>query len=195
MKKSIIYSCDVYFYYSNVSITFFPADEYLTYAFQHCHKQSINNKRLILLYLVPVKMLLGFVPKYHLLKKYNLLEFWDLIDAVKKGNLQSLELVMREQEGFLINAGIYLIVEKLKLIAYRNLFKKVYLVLKTHQIDIQCLLCALKIYERSDIDLDETECLVANLIYDGKIKGYISHQHKKLVISKQNAFPRLSSLI
>ncbi|XP_058809848.1 PCI domain-containing protein 2 isoform X2 [Phymastichus coffea] len=171
------------------------ADEYLTYAFQHCHKGSMQNKRLILLYLVPVKMLLGILPKYHLLKKYNLLEFSDLIDAVRKGNIQSLESVMSYQEGFLINAGIYLIVEKLKLIAYRNLFKKVYLVLKTHQIDMECLLGALKIYGRNDLDIDETECIVANLIFDGKIKGYISHQHKKLVISKQNPFPKLSSLV
>jgi hypothetical protein len=146
------------------------------------------------MYLIPVKMLLGYIPKHYLLKKYNLIEFWDLIEAVKKGNLQNLDIVMCKQESFLINAGIYLIVEKLKLIAYRNLFKKVYLILNTHQIDIQSLLCALKIYGRTDVNMDETECLVANLIYDGKIKGYISHQHKKVVISKQNPFPRLSSL-
>lgn len=176
-------------------VYFAVADEYLTYAFQHCHKKSKKNKRLILMYLIPVKMLLGYIPKYDLLKKYNLMEFWDLIEAVKRGNLQMLDEVMNRQGAFLINAGIYLIVEKLKLIAYRNLFKKVYLVLNTHQIDIQSLLCALKIYGRNDIDMDETECLVGNLIYDGKIKGYISHQHKKLVISKQNPFPRLSSLI
>ncbi|XP_011503862.1 PREDICTED: PCI domain-containing protein 2 homolog isoform X2 [Ceratosolen solmsi marchali] len=171
------------------------ADEYLTYAFQHCHKKSKKNKRLILMYLIPVKMLLGYIPKHNLLKKYNLIEFCDLIEAVKKGNLQNLDIVMCKQESFLINAGIYLIVEKLKLIAYRNLFKKVYLILNTHQIDIQSLLCALKIYGRSEINMDETECLVANLIFDGKIKGYISHQHKKVVISKQNPFPKLSSLL
>lgn len=35
------------------------ADDYLSYAFQHCHKDSQKNKRLILIYLLPVKMLLG----------------------------------------------------------------------------------------------------------------------------------------
>jgi hypothetical protein len=29
------------------------ADEYLTYAFENCHKFSKRNKRLILIYLVP----------------------------------------------------------------------------------------------------------------------------------------------
>lgn len=171
------------------------ADEYLTFALQHCHKKSRKNKRLILTYLIPVKMLLGYMPKQSLLKKYNLLEFYDLIEAVKKGNIQSLDEVMKVQESFLINAGIYLIVEKLKLIAYRNLFKKVWLVTNTHQIDIQSLQCALQVYGQHHVDMDETVCLVANLIYDGKIKGYISHQHKKLVISKQNPFPKLSSIL
>ncbi|XP_012215541.1 PCI domain-containing protein 2 [Linepithema humile] len=171
------------------------ADEYLTYAFEHCHTQCSKNKRLILTYLVPVKMLLGYMPKQSLLKKYNLMEFWELIESVRKGDLRSLEGVMTKHETFFIDAGIYLIVEKLKLIAYRNLFKKVYLALNTHQIPVLSLLVALQMYGMEDIDMDETECLLANLIYEGKIKGYISYQHKKLVISKQNPFPRLSTIV
>lgn len=171
------------------------ADEHLTYAFEHCHKQSTKNKRLILTYLVPVKMLLGYMPKQSLLEKYNLMEFWELVEAVKQGHLQKLETVMSKHEIFFIGAGIYLIVEKLKLLAYRNLFKKVWVALNTHQIGVQDLVTALEMYGVEDIDMDETECLVANLIFEGKIKGYISHQHKKLVISKQNPFPRLSTII
>ncbi|XP_066603911.1 PCI domain-containing protein 2 [Prorops nasuta] len=171
------------------------ANEYLTYAFEHCHKYSSKNKRLILTYLVPVKMLLGYMPKKNLLEKYDLLEFWELVESVKKGDLHSLEGVMTEHESFFISAGIFLIVEKLKLIAYRNLFKKVYLVLNTHQIPIDSFLTALQMHKIEDIDMDETECLIANLIYEGKIRGYISHQHKKLVIAKQNPFPRLSSIL
>lgn len=171
------------------------ADEYLTYAFEHCHKASAKNKRLILTYLVPVKMLLGYMPRQSLLEKYSLMEFWELVEAVKRGDLRKLETVMTKHESFFIGAGIYLIVEKLKLLAYRNLFKKVWLAMNTHQIPVQNLLTALQMYGLEDIDMDETECLVANLIFEGKIKGYISHQHKKLVISKQNPFPNLSSII
>uniref|UniRef100_A0A1I7XVG6 PCI domain-containing protein 2 homolog n=1 Tax=Heterorhabditis bacteriophora TaxID=37862 RepID=A0A1I7XVG6_HETBA len=53
----------------------------------------------------------------------------------------------------------------------------------------------------NDVDADELECIVANLIADNqvfffqkKIKGYISHQHQKLVISKKDPFPALSSV-
>ncbi|KAK0167818.1 hypothetical protein PV327_001677 [Microctonus hyperodae] len=171
------------------------ADEHLSYAFEHCHRHSTKNKRLILTYLVPVKMLLGFMPKRSLLEKYNLMEFWELVEAVKQGDMRKLEIVMSNHESFFIGAGIYLIVEKLKLLAYRNLFKKVWLAMNTHQIPVENFLSALQMCGVEDIDMDETECLVANLIYEGKIKGYISHQHKKLVISKQNPFPRLSSII
>ncbi|CAK1599012.1 unnamed protein product [Parnassius mnemosyne] len=170
------------------------ADEYLSYAFQNCHRKSNKNKRLILTYLIPVKMLLGFMPSKLLLQKYDLMQFWDLVSAVKDGNLRGIDQVMEEHESFFIRAGIYLIVEKLKITAYRNLFRKVYLLENTHQIDIASFEAALQIMGQEDVDSDETQCIVANLIYDGKIKGYISYQHKKVVVSKQNAFPPLSSL-
>ncbi|XP_063533478.1 PCI domain-containing protein 2 homolog [Cydia strobilella] len=170
------------------------ADEFLSFAFQKCHYKSSRNKRLILTYLVPVKMLLGFMPARDLLQKYDLMQFWDLVSAVKNGDLRGIDRVMEEHETFFIRAGIYLIVEKLKITAYRNLFRKVFLAEGTHQIDIASFQAALQLMGQLDVDADETQCIVANMIYDGKIKGYISYQHKKVVVSKANAFPPLSSL-
>ncbi len=40
-----------------------------------------------------------------------------------------------------------------------------------------------------EVDTDEVECIVANLIYSGRIKGYISHQKSILVLSKVDPFP------
>ena len=45
------------------------------------------------------------------------------------------------------------------------------------------------------MDTDEIECVLANLIYKGYIKGYISHQHGKLVVSKGNPFPSLREVL
>lgn len=170
------------------------ADEYLTYAFENCHKLSRRNKRLILIYLVPVKMLLGYMPSYKVLEKYDVVEFWELVCAVCQGNLKLFDEIMEKHESFFIKCGIYLIVDKLKIIAYRNLFRKVYLILNTHQIPVEALQEALVFLGQTDVDLDETQCIVANLIYEGKIKGYISHQHRKVVVSKQNPFPSLKTL-
>ena len=44
--------------------------------------------------------------------------------------------------------------------------------MKTHQIPIEAYLEALKFMQVEDIDLDETQCLIANLIFENKIKGY-----------------------
>jgi hypothetical protein len=41
----------------------------------------------------------------------------------------------------------------------------------------------------SDVDIDEIECLLANLIYKGNIRGYIAHEKRILVLSKDNPFP------
>ncbi|XP_041128454.1 PCI domain-containing protein 2-like isoform X2 [Polyodon spathula] len=38
---------------------FKQAEEYLSFSFQHCHRSSRKNKRMILIYLLPVKMLLA----------------------------------------------------------------------------------------------------------------------------------------
>ena len=64
---------------------FKEAEEYLKFAFEHCHVKSRANKRSILIYLIPVKMLLGQMPDEVLLKKYDLLQFKDVVLAVKQG--------------------------------------------------------------------------------------------------------------
>lgn len=168
------------------------AEESLSFAFLRCHKGSRRNKKLILIYLIPVKMLLGQMPKMSLLKKYDLTAFADVAQGVKSGDMRRLDQALAKNETFFIKCGIYLILEKLKTITMRNLFKKVYLILKVSQLPISAFVTALRsVQPDDDIDSEECECLLANLIYEGKIKGYISHQHQKLVVSKQNPFPAL----
>ncbi|KAH9514711.1 PCI domain-containing protein 2 [Bulinus truncatus] len=172
------------------------AEEFLTFAFEKCHRESRKNKRLILIYLIPVKMLLGQMPKTGLLRKYDLQQFSDVAQSVSSGNLLQLNAALQKHETFFIRCGIYLILEKLKIITYRNLFKKVYLInQRNHLIDISLFTAALRMMEVEDIDDDETQCILSNLIFENKIKGYISHQHKKLVVSKQTPFPLLSSVL
>lgn len=173
---------------------FKPAEEFLSYAFHHCHGSSQRNKRMILIYLLPVKMLLGHMPTHQLLRKYDLMQFADVTKGVSEGNLLLLNEALNKHETFFIRCGIFLILEKLKIITYRNLFKKVYLLLRTHQLPLASFLVSLQMMQLQDVDLDEVQCILANLIYMGHIKGYISQQHQKLVVSKQNPFPALSSV-
>ncbi|XP_046401423.1 PCI domain-containing protein 2 [Ischnura elegans] len=186
------------------------ADEYLSYAFQRCHRQCARNKRQILIYLIPVKVLLGYMPSRRVLEKYDLLQLWDVVEAVKAGDIGRLNAAVQLHEAFFIKCGIYLLLEKLKIVTYRNLFKKVHLILNTHQIPVDAFVCALRCVSDKNksgkeeqgacgvilgqVDADEVECIIANLIFEGKIKGYISRQHQKVVVSKSNAFPPLNSI-
>lgn len=169
------------------------ADTAMTFAFERCHIRSKKNKKRILIYLIPVKMLLGFLPKPSLLKRYNLDEFQDVVSGVRQGNVRAVSEALVKHERFFIGAGIYLILEKLKTVAYRNLFRKVFLIKNNHQIDIAVFLQSLQWMKVEDVDHDETECILANMMYDGRIKGYISHAHRKVVLSKKEAFPALTS--
>ncbi|KAL1447836.1 hypothetical protein WDU94_012368 [Cyamophila willieti] len=170
------------------------ANEYLTFAFQRCHKASKKNKRLILIYLVPVKMLLGFMPTRDLLERYNLLQLWDVMVAVKSGHITQLTEAMNKHGTFFIQCGIYLILENLKMITYRNLFKKVYNIHKNPVIELHQFLLALRFVEGKHMDLEDTHCIMCKLIHDGQVKGYISLAHQKVVLRKTDPFPKLSAL-
>ena len=170
------------------------AEEALSFAFDNCHPDSHRNHRLILIYLIPVKMLLGHMPTEYLLSKYDLRQFSGVIEAVKEGNLYHFDEALESDSDFFWSNGIYLILEKLKSIAYRNLFKKVSNIVGTHQIPIQIFVAAINYSQKEEITVEEVHCILANLIFENKIKGYISLQHQKLVVSKQNAFPVLSSV-
>ncbi|KAA0190527.1 Transcription associated recombination protein [Fasciolopsis buskii] len=174
---------------------FISADKSLSFAFERCLGSATHNKRLILIYLIPVKMLLGIFPVPSLLSKYKLTEFLGISEAVKSGDLRQMDSELTQHESFFLSCGVYLILEKLKLITYRNLFKRICSIMKTHLLPIDVFTAALRLMGMDDIDQDETECILANLIYEGKIKGYLAHQQQKLVVSKLQAFPPLTGTV
>lgn len=51
---------------------------------------------------------------------------------------------------------------------------------------------ALVIVGMEDMSIEEAECLVANMIYKGFMRGYISHEKQMVVLAKTDAFPRLA---
>lgn len=50
---------------------------------------------------------------------------------------------------------------------------------------------ALVISGEAEVSVEEAECLVANMIYKGYVRGYISHEKQMVVLANKNAFPRL----
>jgi len=65
------------------------------------------------------------MPSEAVLEKYDLTQFTEVVQAVKQGNILQLNKAIQLHEVFFIKCGIYLLLEKLKMITFRNLFKKV----------------------------------------------------------------------
>ena len=42
------------------------------------------------------------------------------------------------------------------------------------------------------VDSEEVECYLANMIYKGFIRGYISHEKQTVVLAATGAFPRVA---
>ncbi|EFO98542.1 hypothetical protein CRE_20287 [Caenorhabditis remanei] len=170
------------------------AEKSLMYAFRNCPAECMSNKKKILIYLIPVKMFLGHMPTASLLHEYRLDEFQEVVAAVKDGDVGRVDAALTKNEPFFIKCGIFLVLEKLRTITSRTLFKKVSQIIGTTQIPLEAFLTGLRLVGVTDVNMDELECIIANLIAEKKIKGYLAHQQQKLVISKTNAFPTLSSV-
>jgi len=164
------------------------AETHLDYAFQHCHKNSVNNKRRILKYLVPIKVYRGRLPTTLLLEKYGLEEFKPIVKGIRKGDLRTFQDGLIQFQDNFIRQGTYLLLEKCKTVCYRNLLKRVHKIIGNHQMPLNDITNAYK-WLGMPIDLDEIECILANLIYQGYIRGYLSHGKRILVVSKRDPFP------
>jgi hypothetical protein len=68
------------------------------------------------------------------------------------------------------------------------------LIRQTHQLRLQDFQSALDFVTGEPTDMDEIECIVANLIFKGYMKGYMSHQKKILVVSKAQPFPPITDV-
>lgn len=164
------------------------AEENFNYALRHCHKDAVGNKKRILNYLVPVKLLRGRLPTIKLLEKYSLHEFLPLLNGMRTGNLMEFNDGLMKHQDLFIRRGTYLLLEKCKMICYRNLFKRVYKIVGSEQIKLELIARSFK-WLGMTIDLDEVECILANLIFKQYIRGYLSHAKKILVLSKKDPFP------
>mmetsp|Transcript_24249 Transcript_24249/g.27699 ORF Transcript_24249/g.27699 Transcript_24249/m.27699 type:complete len:281 (-) Transcript_24249:85-927(-) len=165
------------------------AEENLDYALLHCHKNAIGNKRRILNYLIPVKLVGGRLPTVKLLEKYNLREYIPLVVAIQRGDLRLFNDTLWKYQDKFIRRGTYLLFEKCKTVCHRNLFKRVFMILEKHQVPLDNVVNAMK-WLGLDIDLDEVECILANLIFKKYVRGYISHSKRVLVLSKKDPFPK-----
>ena len=183
--------------YSN---DFVQAQRHLKNALELCHDQGLVNQKKILKYLIPVEMNKGNYPSPDLLRKYDLeQEYLDIVRSVTDGNLAALEKAMNKNQDSFIQSGVFITMERLRMVTLRNFVKRVAAAVqaeprlqykeKKTQIQLQLIFRPLQREWDPELDLDELEFLLTNLISMGLIKGYISHELRILVLMATDAFP------
>ncbi|GMH62529.1 hypothetical protein TrST_g13585 [Triparma strigata] len=167
---------------------FLEAEQNLTWAYTNC-PPGANRKR-ILSFLVPVRLLRGRLPMKELLVREDLWDkFGGIVEGIRTGDMRNWELNMNQQQMNFIKKGTYLLLHRTRPLVFRTLFIRLATLLKKTQIPLPLAAKCLKALH-IDIDLDELECVLANLIFKGIVRGYISHEKRVLVLSKKEAFPR-----
>eukprot|EP01083_Nonionella_stella_P064768 169114_1 len=197
------------------------ADEELRFAWKLCHKKGLNRYRILLL-LIPINMMLGYLPNIGKIPTSLCDRFCPIVEALKTGNLMLFKRTMYYYQEDFINCGVYLLLSKLDLLVFRSLLNKIYLVrkkmcnnngIKPHVINLSFIEKAIKIRnehylkskycarynyndrnrEHEEIDRDEIECILSTLIFKKLVKGYIAHQNA-IVLSTKVAFPEIKSV-
>ncbi|KAG8684160.1 COP9 signalosome (CSN) subunit [Ceratobasidium sp. 394] len=170
------------------------AEEDLTFAFYNCHRDAKRNRELILTYLIPLRLCRGILPSEALFTQFPRLgELYSVfVAAIKSGDLHAYDEALAWAERRLTDMGTYLTVEKAREICLRELLRKAWII---HEKSLRApisLFHAAFTVAGQNMEAAEAECMVANMIHKGYIRGYISHEKQTVVLAKVAAFPTLS---
>ncbi|KAI8053416.1 PCI-domain-containing protein [Syncephalis plumigaleata] len=165
-------------------------------AFRMCKSDAVPQKERILKFLIPVRLLRGILPSDKLLARYKSisLTYQPFVDAIRKGDVKQYDVLLLDREQLLARMGTYLTLERARYIAVRTLLRKAFIVNgKDAKVPIEKFRVALQLAHIA-LDMDATECLLANMIFKGYVRGYLSHERGYLVLSNKDPFPNLTTL-
>ncbi|KAL0577463.1 COP9 signalosome (CSN) subunit [Marasmius crinis-equi] len=185
------------------------AEEEFTKAFYQCHIQAQANQERILTYLLPLRLLKGHLPSQDLLDRFPHVRelFSPFVAAIRAGDLTAYDRALDKSGKKLLELNLWMTLEKGREICLRGLFRKVSvlelfrlspLLTESHswlasekgsRIPISMFHAALRV-SGVDVESEEAECFLANQIYKGFIRGYISHEKQMVVLANTNAFPK-----
>jgi len=170
-------------------------------------KRHGRNRRLVLEYLVPVYLALGYRPSSKELLEINKLSpvLASIVNFISFGNARAIAETLERNQDYLCKRGIYAILARTRMVALRNLFKFcVQLHRETcepserNKFPLFKLYPAIKRWDDYDSEDDLTEhtkCVVVNLIHKGLVKGYVSYEREIVVLSANDAFPKTAGVV
>lgn len=178
------------------------ADVHFQNAFRPCHREHHQALASIYSFWSLVRLYIHKqAPKKASIYSYNQQTrvIGQIMETIRVGDILGFRRVMQEhQEMLLKNHLYYFLAAKMSHLVVRQICRRVWLALNgDSRLHLSSLVtgCSLISSEQKDhsaeqiIGEEEVECLLANAINEGLIKGYISHERKVLVLSKKNPFP------
>ncbi|KAI8374387.1 uncharacterized protein BYT42DRAFT_500193 [Radiomyces spectabilis] len=188
-----------YFLYQN---RLRKAEDHLRFAFEKCAAPCWKNKRLILQYLIPTRLLLGRFPMPQLLAKYQLQEqYLPLIVHLKSGNIAGYMSHIDQHFHYFYSTFTYMMLrERGTVLLWRCLIRKLYTIMRISNaahiaLSFETCLKALHFSSQdTTLDLRDMECILVSLVSQNYIRGYLHHQKHRLVLSKVNPFPPVSHI-
>lgn len=99
------------------------------FAFQKCHTGHWHNKRVILHYLIPTRIILGHFPSLQLLEMYGLTApFANLLQTLRSGDLKGYLQHLETHFDYFYNHLTYLLLKERGIVlVWRCLIKNMYL--------------------------------------------------------------------
>jgi len=110
------------------------------------------------------------------------------------GNLQLYDTQVKRYSSHFLRKRVFLALERARQCCIRRLFQQAVTEYTGTRIPLEVFEAALRV-GGSALDREETECIVANMIYRGWIKGYISHERGMVVLSAKEGFPNISGSV
>lgn len=153
----------------------------LSYALARIPSSESVNRRRTLLFLIPAKIMTGSLPSNHTLDVFHMNWFHPIVEAVRTGNVGMFDAALRKNAEFFVRIGIYLTVQKMLPYVYRSLIRRLIIMVGSNRIYIKDILAGLRAAETA-MDMEQLNCILANLIHQGIIGGYIAPKIKVLCI-------------
>ncbi|OMJ79888.1 hypothetical protein SteCoe_19972 [Stentor coeruleus] len=182
------YEGKFYLYENNLDMAY----ESLVYAFEKSYKDSLRNKKVILKYLIPLRILHGKYPTRELLDKYELQEYIRVIDAIKNGQVKDMEKILEINQVKYIRNGVLLVMDLIKLLCYRNFFRRVYKIVKRNILTFEVIKRALIVAGVQDVDDCRVFAIFNGLICYKWMRGQVNMMTKTVVFREQNTFPSVN---
>lgn len=167
------------------------AGKHLETALRHVPLSHKNDRRLILSYLVPLRLRYGYIPSRELIAEYKLEFFVPLIDAVINGQLGRFDAYVEENQIALLRLGIWEVVLQARRIAEKNLIQMIH---KAHIaqngnekiMDLSVIYAAVN--QECECSEEAVVMMLCDLVRNAGVKVNIAHKLGKVVFASP-AFP------